>query len=195
MMLRVRRGWMVALAAVGVMAGCSDSLDDQAGYDALADEFDDLLDASEGVDFTDPATLPGSGSATYDGVMGLSTDGSDGLPSDMVGEMTLRADFGADSLSGSVQNVSTSSDEGLDGSLAISDGAIDRDVDLEEDYTYDFDLAGTLTDDDGTDLEVSAVGVGDFLGDDFQQATGTVSGVLSSDAGTSLLDGGYIVER
>lgn len=192
-----RLGWLAALAIVGAVAGCSDSDEsDGVGYDDLVDQYDEIRDASRDLPLTDPGTLPQSGGATYDGLMVLSTDGTAGLPSDMAGDMTLRADFNDDSLSGSVDNVITSNEDVLEGSLDISEGEINRGADVSTDYTYAFGMDGTLTEDDGTDLDVNATGAGDFRGSEHEVSTGTiVKGTVSSDEGASLLRGDFVIAR
>ncbi len=196
----VARTWMAALVAAGVMAGCSDtSFDSQASYDDLVDEFDDIAERGEDLDYTDPASLPTSGGATYEGVMGLDTYNSasdlEGVPEEILGEMTLNADFASSSVSGEVDDFVTPDDDRVDGSLDISNGVIDRTVDVDLFYTYGFDLNGTLTTEEGTDFDVDAEGAGDFFGSGHQQAGGIVEGVISSDSGTALVEGGFVAER
>lgn len=192
-----RLSWLAALAVVGAVAGCSDSVDEilRPDYEDLADEYDALDEASDDLAIVDPALLPLSGGATYDGVMVLSTNGEDGLPSDLAGDMTLRADFGDDSLSGSVVDVVTDDDDRLEGSLVIANGEIDRDDDLEDFYTYAFDVDGVLTEDDGSDLRVSATGAGDFLGRDHRTVVGDVEGRISSGSDRTDLNGGFVGVR
>lgn len=191
----ITRGGLLALAAAGLLSGCSDGGDSRASYDELGDEFDALLDRSDPLPITDPSTLPVSGSATYEGVVGLSTPGNDGIPADMLGEMTLVADFSSDDLSGSAGDFVTDQNEELDGRLDISNGGFDRDADVDVFYTFGFDLDGTLTTEDGDDLDVDAEAVGDFLGEDNEQAIGLVDGIIVSPEGAAVTEGGFIVER
>lgn len=191
--MRNRLGWLAALAVVGAASGCSDS--DGSAYDDLTDQYDALVDASDRLPLSNPDLLPLSGGATYDGIMVMSTDGDDGLPSDLAGDMTLRADFGDDTLSGSVDDVVTDGGDRLEGSLDIERGDIDRNIDLATTRTYTFDMDGVLTENDGTDLRVAAEGRGDFLGEDHQRAAGNVEGLIASDEDVATLRGGFIGTR
>lgn len=193
------RAWLGALAAAGLAAGCSDSgsgsdADASPTYAELSEQVEVLEDRTENLLLTDPSSLPTSGSASYDGVIGLGSDGSGGAPKDFAGELTLNVDFSRDDLSGQATNFVTAGEERLDGTLAITTGDIARGTDPKLEPTYAFDMGGTLSDADGDDYRVDATGVGAFLGEDADATFGFVGGEMTSAGGTASLGGAYLAD-
>lgn len=193
------RAWIGALAAAGLVTGCSDGgsgSDANASptYGELSDQAGALEDRTENLPLTDPSVLPTSGSASYDGVIGLVSDGAGGAPEDFAGELTLNVDFRRDDLSGQATNFVTAGEERLDGTLAITGGDIARGTDPELEPTYAFDMGGTLSDTDGDDYRVDATGVGAFLGEDAEATFGFVGGEMISKNGTASLGGAYVAD-
>ncbi len=210
MAVTVARTWVAALAAAGVMAGCSDSgSGDGSGggpgvsepplvsgppptYAELSTEAEKLGEQVEDLYLTEPSNLPTSGSARYDGVIAIATDGVGGAPEDFAGELSLNVDFEDSNLSGQASNFVTVDEERLDGSLAITNGDLDRNTNPEFEPTYLFDMNGTLSDSDGDEFQVDAGGAGAFLGDDGEATFGFVVGGMSSEDGTADLEGIYL---
>jgi len=147
------------------------------------DSFDEMVDAAEALDatvfpipYTDPATLPRSGTATHDGLLGVAlTDGSTA-----VGEMTLRTSFAGGTISGDVENVRGDDDTEFAGSLDISNGQIDRTADVDTGFTFGADLDGRLTA-EGSTFDVDARLQGDYTGARYQYVEGFVDGTVAVD--------------
>ncbi len=198
MSVMVARTWVVALAAAGVMAGCSDSGSDGGGqrpsYDDLTSEAEALGERAEDMYLTDPSDLPTSGSASYEGVIGFATLGDSGAPEDFAGELSLNVDFDDSELSGQASNFVTAGEEQLEGSLSITNGELDRDTDPEIEPTYTFDMNGTLSDASDDDFQVDAEGAGAFLGDSGEATFGVVAGGISSEDGTSYIEGVFLAD-
>jgi hypothetical protein len=143
-----------ALAAVLALAACSSGGFDGFG-EAEPSSFADLQSLQEDIDdpssltfALDPEDVPTSGSASFGGVMRIETEGTGGLPAEVLGELDLRLDFGSpgDLVSGTAQGFVAEDGERLDGQLALSGG--DRGNDAAFDGT---DLEGTLSGEDGAE--------------------------------------------
>lgn len=155
--------------------------------DALRTEAEALFD-SEG--FSEPASLPMNTTATYTGFIGLDTDDVS-----TIGELELTADFGTDQISGSATNFA-SEDTNYSGSLTISNGTgIDRLADLNNfDYTFDADIAGTLTG-DGEDFVIGGLLEGDFIGNNQEYVGGIVTGTVETNEGDQDITGEFGAEQ
>lgn len=177
------------LAACGGSSTSSGS-SPSASFSEIADEARDFFEELETTPFTSPTTLPSSGSATYDGVIGANLDNG----SAVAGDLELIANFGSDSISGSASNFFDDQENSLGGSLAISDSFLDRTANTDIDYTFGASLAGTLTSDDG-DAVVDAIILGDFLGSSHRNVGGIVFGSVTQNNDTLFLDGDFVAER
>ncbi len=195
--------WMGAgLAALGA---CSDGDDGSgppttlAGYDA---EFAELAEDAAGLAPTDPAMLPTTGSADYEGVIRLVPGADAFAPERMNGTLDLAVDFGSGAIAGEATDFVTTSggDEVvMEGSLAVTgdlagdpsgddvladiEGLIRIDTRPDEDDEGDFFVDGTLG--------------GDFLGENGEVIRGDVSGTIANLNAPSpgALGGDFIVER
>lgn len=146
---------LVALAAALTLAACSSD----GGFDGFGEaepSFADLQGLREDIDdpssltfALDPQDVPTSGSASFGGVMQIETEGTGGLPAEMLGELDLRLDFGSPGnlVSGTAGGFVAEDGERLDGQLALSGG--DRGSDAAFDGTG---LEGTLTGEDGAEF-------------------------------------------
>lgn len=163
-----------------------DAIDEAAG--ALVAEGEALFDA-EG--YTDPMTLPPSGSADYAGFIGIETDDVQ-----TIGELELTADFsGAGSISGSATNFVNDDSGSYSGTLTVSNGVIDRAADLNNfDYTFNADIDGTLTS-GGDDFVVSGLMEGDFIGNDHEFIGGDVTGTVVTSEGVEVISGEFGAKR
>lgn len=187
------------IAVSFVLAGCGG---DDAGvtlpttppvsYPALAAQSGALHAAWDGVPYTDPATLPPSGSAQYQGVIGLIVETAGG-PLAINGGMTLAASFATDTLSGAANGFVDENALTYSGALAIANGAIDRGAVVGSDYTYSATLGGTLT---SIADSFSILGDihGDFHGATFSATSGVVTGAATSGIGVGYLFGDFIAE-
>ncbi len=161
---------------------------------------EDLLDdwAPNGVpNYATLATVPSTGSATYDGfVYGELSD--DTVVDSLVGRLSLDVSFGADDFSfgGSATDFVDQNDAELSGTLAISGGSFDRDGNPANDATLrGIGLSGTLVDGNDTDWTVGIQLEGDFLGSTANAVGGEAIGRVT--AGTTALDfdGGFVAEQ
>ncbi len=154
---------------------------------ALQDQYEDQILS---FDYSDPDTIPTSGSARYDGVVGVTI----GRPVDVIngevdalGRVSLTADLGTDAITGSMDNfVAADSEDPVDGSLAIEARCF-RDVDLEEDYGIEGSVEGRLRD-DGDTLDVAGELYADFFGEEGAFIYGFAEGEveLTDDSGSAL---------
>ena len=142
---------------------------------------------------TDPSTLPGSGSATYQGVVNLDAQlGSSNLA--MSGSLQLTADFGASTIAGSANSFKDQFERAFSGTLTLSNGAIDRAANPATEDSFTADLDGTLSG-AGEVLSIGSDLLGDFLGGTAGAATGVVTGLVGSSFGTGALFGDFIAEN
>jgi hypothetical protein len=203
--------WKLAgVAAVAAVAGCSSGGDGPGGDPNPPPTFGQmdqlglkLAGEIEPLSYTDPLTLPASGSARYEGVIGLAAfelpdeDRDNAVLAaavpDLVGQMRLDVEFADDAASGEARNFRTEKDEVWGGTLKISDVVIYRDTDVTEFPTYEGLIGGTLTR-DGSTLEVDADLVGDFLGADAGYTAGEVYGGISDGKATYDLWGVFVAE-
>ena len=183
----------LALAGAALALGGCGSTTDTAALLSFADTeaIADAINADWGaVSYTDPASLPKTGSATYDGVMNLATAASLGI----VGEMQLMADFSGSAISGSGRNFVDPADNRYDGTLAVTNGFIDRLADPSAEFTFDADLDGTLTE-SGDSYAFAGFIDGDFVGPNHEAVFGEISGTVNSSSGTEFFIGGFLAEQ
>lgn len=169
----------------GGNAGSSPSF---ASYDA---QFVSLAERNQNIPFSDPASLPTTGSATYSGVLAVQS----GLLV-AAGDLTLNANFGpvSNPITGSVTNIVNNENQRYSGSLAIGNSSIDRTADVNTDYTFAASLTGQL----GLNGETGVVNgeiLGDFLGTDQRSVAGEVFGTISNLSAADQFEGGFIAER
>lgn len=195
-MVMVARTWLAALAAAGAVAGCSDSDSSDRSFDDLDAAGAALSEEAFDAGLTDPSTLPTSGSATYDGYMGMTLEDDATNPTVLVGDLTMSVEFeGTPTFEGTADDFVDDQNDEYDGSLQITEGVVFRDVDVEEFYSAEFEVDGTLTDPDGDDLEFSGDGVGDFFGDDQEYMLGEHGGIVTVDGDIIEYGGGFVAER
>ena len=164
--------------------------DSYADYDSFGQS---LANASASLGFTDPSTLPTSGSATYDGVLGLVFEPGTTAESSAIGTMQMNVLFGENDITGNVTDFIDDSNRAYQGTLTINNGDIDRGADVEFEFTYFADLGGQLTGPSGT-MTIDAIMAGDLLGPG-TYTEGVLSGFSTDNQGTSPIEGGYIGER
>lgn len=133
----------------------------------------------DAISFTDPATLPTSGSASYAGVMHLDVEKGAGEIS-MNGELSLRVGFANNTVLGNARSFVDQSNVAYSGKLTVSNGVLDRGADPASEFTISGDLDGRLSG-AGEVLDITTDLAGDFHG----PGAGAVSGVVAGSAGSS----------
>lgn len=142
--------------------------------------------------YADPASLPGSGSATYDGVMTLDAGLASGNLA-MTGALALTAQFATSTISGHADAFRDAANRAYTGQLSLSNGVIDRGADPNSAYTFSADLAGTLSG-NGATLAMTADLSGDFLDVNAQAVAGVVSGSTVSGGHRGYLYGDFVAQ-
>lgn len=204
-MLKAGFGSIVVLAACGALAGCGGSGSSGGGTPGYADligEGDALFDEALTMDITDADSLPTSGSAQYDGVMAVEVyaddDDAGGLESSifLAGDLAMNVDFGAvDPISGSVTNIADSDEARYGGSLSLGASTLNRVADPEDDWQFEADLAGTITDPEGLAWDIDTDMRGDFVGEQAGYAAGEVEGSACGSLDCSYVYGGFIAAK
>lgn len=155
-----------------------------------AEILDDTIDAFNADGYTDLSTLPTSGSASFEGTIGLGDVGTAVSAPVLVGEMEADINLRTNDVSGTAGNFfATFNEEPLSGTLDLN-ATLDRDVDL----TTDFGITGTLDGRVGVngesfdiDLDITA----DLVGDDADFLGGSGIGTLDD----LPLEGSFILEN
>ena len=181
----------VLISCCILLAACSTK--ETTPYTMAADGFAGMAGSfvAAGYEVTAPEDIPPdtAPAATYDGYIVLDAS-SIWLRESYAGEMTLEAQFAADTVTGSASNLYDSSGRAVGGSLVISDGMIERSVAPSGGGQITGDLDGVLTDADGVVLTVDSMLTGDFYGPDGEGYRAVIEGTMTSpDYGTELLQG------
>ncbi|MEP4777090.1 MAG: hypothetical protein ABJV86_08300 [Yoonia sp.] len=149
--------------------------------------------------YTDLATIPTTGAASYDGYLfGNLSNEADDITDSVIGSLTLTASFtaGGASFTGSADDFVDSEDADLTGSLAVSGGMLDRDGNPASDATVvRVNVAGVLTDTADNALDFGVQLEGDFLGGAYNAIGGNALGGVSVGGVDQNFDGGFIAER
>lgn len=155
-----------------------------------------LTDHANPVTYADPADVPTSGSARYEGyAYGVLSNSSDAITDNLIGALTLTTDFGSDSFSGRIDTLRNTDDQPLTGQLSVSGGTFDRAGNPNSDSTLQVSLSGTVTDTGNRSLEIGAVLEGDFLGNGAEAVGGELLGTVTHNGTTQNIDGGFIAAR
>lgn len=164
-------GFIVALAGLGVLAGCDGdvSFGDHA-YDQRVEESAERVEILVDEGFTDPSTLPTSGSAQYNGTAFIEVEEED--PYTLAGDLELNVGFADEgSVSGTIEDLVDEEDDRYSGEIVLTGVTIDRDATgtTNLDPNFGLELGGNIETPDGTDYEVdeSSIALGDFYGDDY----------------------------
>lgn len=179
-----------------VLAGCENG-SSRMSYDATFDRIEGIERTVGDQDWTDPALLPTSGTAQYEGGIYLDSElnGSelDGYH-DIAGEMQMTVDFGSDTpLSGSATNLVDENNRVYDGTLVMSDSVWDES--FGDALVYRADLNGELTDQDGTTYDVETALDGSFVGESHEHVSGFIGGDACAGEDCSVIEGGLIGEK
>lgn len=179
------RAWLGALVATAMVAGCSGgggngpveetdgtSSSSSATLTELVDEANTLADQALYMEDTSAADLPTSGTASYDGVMMVSTSDGNAL----IGDLDLSVDFGAsnDPISGSVTGLVERDEGRWGGSLNVDNSVLDRETSGSPTWTAN--LEGTVTNPTDTAYEVDGQVEGGFGRSDASFIGGELTG-------------------
>jgi len=173
-----------------LVAGCGGSSTGATSFKSIETAGNALSNEIFSVPYTDPSTLPTSGSASYNGYIGVTVDNA----IDVAGELELTADFASDNITGSAFNFFDRNENAYAGTLEVSNGGFDRTADTSSEFTFGADLDGTLSN-SGENIQVDASLDGDFTGSDYRYVEGTVFGRARTSEGWFSLDGGFVGER
>lgn len=160
-------------------------------FDQIAEQGSTIALEIIDLPFTDPSTLPTSGSATYDGFVGVEIENAFGV----AGELEITANFaGGGNLSGRVFNVVGENGFAYGGELDLDNSTLDRGADTDFEYTFQMDMTGTL---DGEDeaVVVDAMLLGDFTGPGHEFIEGAAVGAITTGGiRQDITDGGFVGE-
>ena len=189
---------LIAALLFGPLTACSDVESDGPSFAGYTNEGDTLAAEIDALPYTDPASLPTTGSAQYNGVMDLVMGrDTDDPASALAGDLMLDVSFAENSISGSVTDIVDRNNDRYRGSLNVEDVSFNRDTNPNFDPTYEAVLSGNVIAPTGADWDVDAGMEGDFFGSDHSHTGGEVSGgACSSELDTCVdLEGAYGARR
>ena len=139
----------------------------------------------ESLGYSDPASLPfTTGEVRYLGAIGAVDYYGDRI----IGDLKMNVRFADSSMSGTADNFIDSYNDRYTGSLAITNGFIDRTADTDVEYTFVADVDGVLSA-NGFNTVVDALMLGDFTGTSQQGMIGILDGTATTPGlGTTFLD-------
>jgi len=187
---------ILSILSFFILLACGGSSTESSNFTAI-EEIDvidemgaELANSAATLSVRDPSTLPRLGTAGFSGVLGFSLANGEAYD----GLLELTADFSTDRLSGSVTDIVNLDNETVGGTLTISNGRINRTVDVSEFYVFAAPLRGLLTDKESR-IGVDGFIVGQFLGNTQQFVTGEVRGDVFFDGATvSIIDSGFVAD-
>lgn len=140
-----------------------------------------------------PDELPGSGSASYSGVLGFAlVSGSE--VEQIAGALTLSVGFGSNSLSGEAGQFQSETGVDYIGALSIENGQIDRAANIVSDFTATANLFGEISTTDGWSGTMNGVLAGDFYSDT-NFFVGVVEGsILNDGSRLPLIEGVFLTQ-
>ena len=154
-------------------------------------------DGIAGLPVADPATLPTTGRAEYNGYIraGLPT-GPEGARVEYLADLRLDVNFAAafDQIRGEATGFEARDEVPLSGTLAVTGGNIYGDTDPTAAYSFNGNVDGTLT--RGADSYVIDASLeGEFLGRGETAARGLVFGDVTGPLGQEIFDGTFAATR
>ena len=183
------------LPLVLLLAACSSGSDDPSGYADILADAKDLHEAVEAAPGYDPALIPTTGTATYEGYVALDLPVLPDSESVVVGELDLDVDFGSDKpFTGKATDFQGAGNERYTGSLDVGPtGFIDRSP-ADDDPSLVFTMVGELVRPEGPSFAVVSSASGDFHGADRNFAVGSVGGsACASEGGCGDVSGYWVV--
>jgi len=194
---------VIGLICLALLAGCgggggvgetTNTAPDPSpdSFSNMTGDFGLITTSLSGLSASDPAALPGTGSASYDGVMRASLIiGGDNT--EMTGRLDLTANFGTDQITGGVSGIIDENERPFSGDLILSDGVIDRGADTSVAYTFAADLGGTI-DPGAAAIVIDGILQGDFLGAGQSGISGAVTATATDSGVTGSLIGDFTAE-
>lgn len=182
-----------AIGVVLLQAGCGPSGDGlgstapPADYAVLSARADGLRADLGAMPLTVPSTLPFSGTAGYSGVVIMELVQASGSLS-IAGAAAATVNFATGTLDGTAQDFQDQADTRYSGTLAITNGFIDRNADLASDPTFYADMSGQLSK-PGETYTINASIYGDFHGLSAVGLSATLSGLATTNSGSAALTG------
>ena len=146
---------------------------------------------------SDPAQLPVSGRAQYDGYMRTALPtGPEGARVEYLGDMTLAVNFGAgfDQIRGHASGFEARDATPLSGGLAITNGNIYRDTKTAAAYSFDGDVDGALSNGSAR-YTIDASIEGEFLAPGQTAVRGLWFGDVTGPLGQDIFDGTFAATR
>lgn len=142
---------------------------------------------------TAPSTLPYSGSATFTGILQMAIETAAG-DLGVARRLSLTSSFATDTISGTATGFVDEYAVVLNGTLAITGGALNRSANTAIEITYSANLDGTLSG-GGETYVLSGDLYGDFVGPSHLATTGIVAGSAISSFGTGYMFGSFIAAQ
>ncbi len=173
-------------AGPGGNGGATPNFSTYQGQDAT------IRAAWSGTAYTAPATLPAGGSASYQGVAALDVEVPSGSLA-MLGAMTITANFATDAITGTGTGFRDENNALYSGSLALTNGAINRLVDPNSEFTYDGDINGILSGPVAV-FTISGTFMGDFYGVQPDATGGVITAGSTSALGSGLVLGQFFAQ-
>ena len=136
----------------------------------------DFADQIEDLAAIDPADLPTSGTVDYNGIFATSINTDEADEVVFLGDLALSADFVTDAVTGDLSNVNSSEGLEYDGTIALTDGAINRGAAISETVTGA--VVGDVVTSAGNTVSFDTELSGDFLGEDSQYLAGDITGTI-----------------
>lgn len=185
--------FLPAVALVALVA--CESTDDlfQSPYDADEDRFNTLINDISNRAPTDPRSLPTSGSASYDGVLGFNTR-LDGSRQSVLGDLDLTSDFRNNEVFGTAGDFHTEADRTVGGLLTIDNGVIRRGPNAQN-TIGGAGVRGVLTSPGGDTLTYQGTMNGNFYGANWVYVGGTLRGTVDDGVRINNADGSFAAQR
>ncbi|SMY10379.1 hypothetical protein LOM8899_04555 [Flavimaricola marinus] len=159
-----------------------------ADYNTLGDRLVDSV-APDGI--MSSQGLSTSGSASYRGVLSVITS-IDSETTQIIGQASLGVNFSTDSISGSVDNFLSDTDQQYQGQLSLEQGNIDRTANVDREFAFSSDISGSLQASDEAPMTVTGQLFGDFY-DDGEKILGIVIATTTVNGQTTDANSGAFI--
>ncbi len=143
----------------------------------------------EATSFTDPSTLPHTGSAIYSGVLDISS-----TVLSASGDLSISANFATSEISGLGQNFEIAGGLNLIGTLNLTSGTLCHCADPNTHFTFSSTIGGQLTQNSNQYLISGFLG-GDFKGANYEAVLGVLSGTIAHNSTSNSFVGQFVGVR